>query len=208
MRFTNFTALKVIEDNINYVIPIMRLFILLIIFLFGQVAVAQDSVRIADKTKLILVDDDPVLAAIDSMMATGYFESLGFNDNVGALNAHNYHKDSIPTFDSLTYTKRFEKLNANSPFSLVYNNYIKGYINLYAKRRKKITAAKARRESCLFRPSLLKIRTTPTCPTVPSITGVLPPTRGLWPTSLKKRPSDLSIYTRRPSGCLKSRTSV
>jgi membrane-bound lytic murein transglycosylase D len=87
-----------------------------------------------------LLEDDPVLAAIDSMMASGYFESLGFNDNPEELNTNGYALDSIPTFDSLTYAQRFEVLNANSPFSIVYNGYIKGYINLYAKRRRKTTA--------------------------------------------------------------------
>ncbi len=91
-------------------------------------------------TSKVMLDDDPVLAAIDSMMASGYFESLGFNDNVVELNTNGYAIDSVPIFDSLTYAQRFEKLNANSPFSLVYNNRITGYINLYTKRRKKTTA--------------------------------------------------------------------
>ena len=113
----------------------------LFLFLLFSVAVfAQDIDEVIDTTALILEEDDPVLAMIDSMMATGYFESLGFNDNVSDLNIYHYDKDSVPTFDSATYAARFEKLNANSPFSIVYNNYITGYINLYAKRRKKITA--------------------------------------------------------------------
>lgn len=92
-----------------------------------------------DSLQDLMDKDDPVLAAIDSMMATGYFETLGFNDNVDDLNIYGYAKDSVPEFDSLTYHNRFEALNANSPFSLVYNNYTKGYVNLYAKRRKKVT---------------------------------------------------------------------
>jgi len=91
-------------------------------------------------TSKIILDDDPVLAAIDSMMASGYFESLGFNDNAEELNMNGYAKDSVPVFDSLTYAKRFEALNANSPFSIVYNSRISGYVNLYAKRRRKTTA--------------------------------------------------------------------
>jgi len=92
-----------------------------------------------DSSKIML-DDDPVLAAIDNMMASGYFESLGFTDDVDELNEYGYGKDSIPSFDSLTYIKRFELLNENSPFSIVYNDYVHGYINLYAKRRRKTTA--------------------------------------------------------------------
>lgn len=115
----------------------MKIKLLAILFLFVAVqAVAQEK----DSTITLLDDDDPVLAAIDSMMASGYFESLGFNDNVEELNVNGYAADSVPVFDSLTYAKRFEVLNANSPFSIVYNSRISGYINLYAKRRKKTTA--------------------------------------------------------------------
>lgn len=114
----------------------MKYFTLTILFfltfcLFGQTN--KDSVEITFE------EDDPVLAAIDSMMATGYFESLGFNDNVQELNKYDYENDEVPDFDSLTYYKRFEILNVQSPFNLVYNEYIQAYINLYAKRRKKIT---------------------------------------------------------------------
>jgi peptidoglycan lytic transglycosylase D len=114
----------------------MKFKFLTILFFIATINVFAQTI---DTSKIIL-DDDPVLAAIDSMMASGYFESLGFNDNVVELNKFGYSADSVPTFDSLTYAKRFEELNANSPFTIVYNSYVKGYVNLYAKRRKKITA--------------------------------------------------------------------
>ena len=109
------------------------LIILLVLAGLSCFAQAKDSSKIMDA-------DDPVLAAIDSMMASGYFESLGFTDDVSVLNKYGYRNDSVPVFDSLTYAQRFEKLNANSPFSIVYNDFITGYINLYAKRRRKTTA--------------------------------------------------------------------
>ncbi len=114
----------------------MGLKLFVILFLITAVTCVAQS---KDSSQTIL-DDDPVLAAIDSMMASGYFESLGFNDNIHELNTFDYTKDSIPIFDSLTYIQRFEKLNANSPFSIVYNSHISGYVNLYAKRRKRVTS--------------------------------------------------------------------
>jgi membrane-bound lytic murein transglycosylase D len=115
----------------------MKINLLFILFFAVTLqTVAQEK----DSTITLLEDDDPVLAAIDSMMASGYFESLGFNDNSEELNVNGYAADSVPVFDSLTYAKRFEALNANSPFSIVYNSRISGYINLYAKRRKRTTA--------------------------------------------------------------------
>lgn len=113
-------------------------FNLTIILLVLQVMVFAQTTK-KDSAKKSMVDDDPVLATIDSMMATGYFESLGFNDNVDELNKYGYAKDSVPVFDSLTYATRFETLNQNSPFSIVYNSYVKGYVGLYTKRRKRIT---------------------------------------------------------------------
>ena len=117
-------------------INFLALFLLLSTSIFSQ---GKDSTQV-DTAAFKMAFDNPVLAMIDSMVATGYFESLGFNDNIDELNVNNYHKDSVPVFDSATYAKRFAELNANSPFSIVYNNYIKGYVGLYAKRRKKITA--------------------------------------------------------------------
>ncbi|MBL4593598.1 MAG: LysM peptidoglycan-binding domain-containing protein [Flavobacteriales bacterium] len=114
----------------------MKFKFLVILFL----AVAINCIAQSKDSSITILDDDPVLAAIDSMMASGYFESLGFNDNVDELNTNGYAKDSVPVFDSLTYAKRFEILNANSPFSIVYNSYVVGYVNLYAKRRRRITA--------------------------------------------------------------------
>ncbi len=113
----------------------MKFKFLTITFLVAASSFAQTK----DSPKTML-NDDPVLAAIDSMMASGYLESLGFTDNVEELNTNGYAKDSVPVFDSLTYYNRFEALNSNSPFSIVYNSYVKGYVNLYAKRRKRITA--------------------------------------------------------------------
>jgi membrane-bound lytic murein transglycosylase D len=105
---------------------------------FAQI---KDTIQVENTIQAdSILPDDPILAAIDSMVASGYFESLGFNDNPEELNTNGYAVDSIPEFDNLTYIKRFEELNANSPFTLVYNRYIKGYINLYAKRRRKTTA--------------------------------------------------------------------
>lgn len=92
------------------------------------------------KTKYDLEDDDPVLSAIDAVTLSGYFESLGLNDNFAKSTKYKYSRDSVPEFDSLTYVKRFKTLDANSPFNFVYNGYVKAYVNLYAKRRKKITA--------------------------------------------------------------------
>lgn len=115
-----------------------RFFILLVLTIVSSAlfAINPDTLR----TRYDIADDDQILAIIDSTVLSGYYESLGLNDNFSKSTKYKYSKDSVPDFDEATYMKRFKKLDANSPFKFVYNGYVKGYVNLYAKRRKKITA--------------------------------------------------------------------
>ena len=80
-----------------------RFLIVLLTLSLGGISQEADSIKMD-----VILKDDPVLAAIDSMMASGYFESLGFNDNPVELNTNGYAVDSVPVFDSLTYATRFE----------------------------------------------------------------------------------------------------
>lgn len=117
---------------------INKITLLLITFFVASATIFANSDT--TKTKFEVEDDDPILSTIDSVMLSGYFESLGLKDNFTKSTKYKYSKDSVPEFDSLTYVKRFKTLDVNSPFKLVYNGYVKAYVNLYAKRRKKTTA--------------------------------------------------------------------
>ncbi len=77
---------------------------------------------------------------IDNAMISKYFESLGIGEDMPKSSKFKYSVDSVPDFDNETYVRRMKKLDANSPFNFVYNAHVKAYINLYAKRRQKITA--------------------------------------------------------------------
>lgn len=93
------------------------------------------KIRQYKDTTFKLVQDDPILSMIDSMIARAYFESLGFKPD-----ATNYKKDSVPRFTPEVYEERLNKLNAKTPFSLVYNDVVSGFINLYANRRRSLTS--------------------------------------------------------------------
>lgn len=112
-------------------------FLLILFFTAAQFVFAGAD---TSKTKYDLADDDPILSMIDSITLSGYFESLGLKDNFSKSTKYKYAKDSVPEFDEATYIKRFKKMDANSPFKFVYNGYVKGYVNVYAKRRKNTTA--------------------------------------------------------------------
>lgn len=111
--------------------------LLVIFFVAFQATYASGD---TSKSKYDIADDDQILVTIDSAMLSGYYESLGLNDNFSKSTKFKYAKDSVPEFDEATYIKRFKKMDANSPFKFVYNGYVKGYVSLYAKRRKRTTA--------------------------------------------------------------------
>jgi membrane-bound lytic murein transglycosylase D len=123
--------------------PMMKLLTYVFIFVMfttSTVVFALDGDTTKTSSNFELKPDDPVLMMIDNAMISKYFESLGIGEDMPKSSKFKYSVDSVPDFDNETYVRRMKKLDANSPFNFVYNAHVKAYINLYAKRRKKITA--------------------------------------------------------------------
>jgi membrane-bound lytic murein transglycosylase D len=93
----------------------------------------------ADST-LVFIPDDPIVAMMDSLLSQKYFESKSFTTDTCKLNKHGYCPEVIPTFDALTYQERIAKLDALSPFNLIYSDAVKAYIDLYAVRKRNIVS--------------------------------------------------------------------
>lgn len=110
-------------------------FIVQAIFARAQTGVEVPKLQPKQDTTFKLIEDDPVLMMIDSLMAQDYFNSLGFDADYTP-----FVKDSIPEFDTETYQTRLYKLNATTPFSLIYNDHVAAFIRLYADRRRSLTA--------------------------------------------------------------------
>jgi membrane-bound lytic murein transglycosylase D len=68
-----------------------------------------------------------------------FFENKGGSDRK-KLNIYNYPSDSVPDFPESVYRSRMMKINQKTPFKLDYNEYVRAYINLYAFRKRNITA--------------------------------------------------------------------
>ncbi len=83
---------------------------------------------------LRVIKDDPIAAALDSLASSKIMNSADFCPDfyVG--------DDTAPYFDEATYRKRMAKLDANSPFDLVYNDAVRGYIDMYAVKKRKVSA--------------------------------------------------------------------
>ncbi|MFH1319913.1 MAG: transglycosylase SLT domain-containing protein [Bacteroidota bacterium] len=106
-----------------------------------------DSIELrvsADSLNLLLViqlvEDDPFVAKLESLLTLKYFENSCFITDTSVLNVYNFAPDSVPVYDSSVYESRLAYLNEQTPFSLIYNEVIKRFIELYAvKRREQVS---------------------------------------------------------------------
>lgn len=84
--------------------------------------------------------DDPIVAMLDSLQEARYFESRNFTDDTCLLNVHGYCPDLVPLFNDRTLSERLQKLDANSPFDLVFNESVRRFIEVYSVRKRVVVS--------------------------------------------------------------------
>ncbi|MBI3511741.1 MAG: LysM peptidoglycan-binding domain-containing protein [Bacteroidetes bacterium] len=97
-----------------------------ILFIGGFLNAQSDSLKFSD---------DPIAAMLDSLAHNRYIESLP-KQQTQHNNKFHYAADSIPTADPAVVESRLAKLNAASPFDLIYNEDVQTYINLYVVKKR------------------------------------------------------------------------
>ena len=119
----------------------LRKLSLLILLLFPFFIQAQDSLRMDTlQRKKAFVEDDPVVSMLDSLTRLKIFESNTF-PNSSANQSNNYSQETdIPYFPDSVYRERITTMSIQSPFEYVYNADVKMFIDLYAYRKRGLTA--------------------------------------------------------------------
>ncbi|MBX7182764.1 MAG: LysM peptidoglycan-binding domain-containing protein [Bacteroidia bacterium] len=82
------------------------------------------------------VEDDPIISVLDSLSTLKFFRNSTFTTDRNILNIYKFPVDSVPKYDDFIYQYRISKLNAKSPFHLVYNSAVKQYIDAYSIRKR------------------------------------------------------------------------
>ncbi len=88
----------------------------------------------------LTIADNPVAAMLDSLANQKILEKALIKPVYPKVNKFKYAEDSVPRFEDFVYESRLAKLDANSPFDLVYNPHVKGFIELYAVRRRELVS--------------------------------------------------------------------
>ena len=88
----------------------------------------------------LTITDNPVAAMLDSLANQKILERALAKPIHPKTNKYKYSEDSVPRFEDFIYENRLAKLDVNSPFDLVYNPHVKGFIELYAVRKRELVS--------------------------------------------------------------------
>ena len=119
----------------------MKKYIFACMALFSALTGVAESVKdsLPVNPPLSLRPDDPELAEIDNILVAGYLNHYCFSADACLLNAFGYSPETVPAFASEVVSSRLAVLDRNTPFNLVYNSTVQGFIDLYAARRRDIS---------------------------------------------------------------------
>jgi len=116
----------------------MTKYAILVFMLFVSLAVT--AVSVSDTIPpLAIRPDDPELVEIDNILVAGYLNHYCFSSDECLLNAFGYSPEAVPAFTPEVVASRMAVLDRNTPFNLVYNSTVQGFIDLYAVRRRDIS---------------------------------------------------------------------
>lgn len=110
-----------------------------IIFLLLTASFAEAAVQSDTIPPLHVRPDNPELAEIDNILVAGYLNHYCFSADECLLNAFGYSPETVPSFSPEIVSSRMAVLDRNTPFNLVYNSTVQGFIDLYAVRRRDIS---------------------------------------------------------------------
>lgn len=119
----------------------MKKYIFACMAFFSALTSVAESVKdsLPVNPPLSLRPDDPELAEIDNILVAGYLNHYCFSADACLLNAFGYSPETVPAFTSEVVSSRLAVLDRNTPFNLVYNSTVQGFIDLYAARRRDIS---------------------------------------------------------------------
>lgn len=115
-------------------------------FLLGM-AIAGNAQQAGDYTApdkksgdMELVEDNFIVAALDSLSTLKYFENS--ENTLCQLNENKYNflPNFVPSYPDSVYYYRIQKLDVESPINLTYNPYVRMFIDLYANKKRGLTA--------------------------------------------------------------------
>lgn len=80
------------------------------------------------------------IGMLDSLTSIPYFQDYFLNTDTALLNIYNFPIGHVPVYPDSVYRARIAKLDEETPLDLTYNETVKGFIDLYAVRKRMLTS--------------------------------------------------------------------
>jgi len=118
-----------------------RKILILLLLLLSPFLRAQDPVQPdSANAKRSFVEDDPVASMLDSLARLKIFENSKYLKTGADENSDNYNTGEIPYFSDSIYRERITGMSLQSPFEYIYNADVRKFIDLYAYKKRGLTA--------------------------------------------------------------------
>lgn len=88
----------------------------------------------------LLIKDSQVLITLDNLLYEKFYKKTFFNIDTSGKTNMQFRADEVPMYPDSIYEQRIAALNLESPIELTYNKEVKSFINLYAVKKKELTA--------------------------------------------------------------------
>lgn len=88
----------------------------------------------------MILNESVTIGMLDSLSVIPYFQDYYFNTDTSLLNVYNFPIGHIPTYPDSVYKARIDYLDQETPLDLTYNQSVKGFIELYAVRKRALTS--------------------------------------------------------------------
>ena len=98
---------------------------------FNQIAFALNRSGGNKDSLMVVFSDNPIVASFDSLLLS----NLSFSDALFSYDSA-IELSTPPVFSDSVYEARIQHLDTKTPIDLVYNPYVKQYINVYTKQRR------------------------------------------------------------------------
>ena len=98
---------------------------------FNQIAFALNLNRGNKDSLKTVFSDSPIVASFDSLLLS----NLSFSDALFSYDSA-IEESTPPVFSDSVYEARIQHLDSKTPIDLVYNPYVRQYINVYTKQRR------------------------------------------------------------------------
>ncbi len=136
--FTDFVVAQDTTDSVRVVIE------------DSTIVVSNDSLKLATNeitkpvdttgTFDVLIRDSEILTTLDSLAYVKFYARSYFVTDTTDTITQAFTEEEIPQYSDSLYNTRIEQLNIETPIELTYNQEVKTFINLYAVKKRKLTA--------------------------------------------------------------------